>query len=87
MIETLAELVPLIGLLLNPITGVVTWIVARRKRRIEGIERLQKTIDLLIEKNCELTKEVLELRTQVATLMQDNKLLTIQVEQLSKKKI
>lgn len=68
MIETLSSIVPLISVLISPIVGVITWFAARRKRQLEGIDRLQKTIDMLVEKNCELTRQNIVLREEVMKL-------------------
>jgi len=62
-------------LLLVPITSVVTWAAARRKRRNDAIVEMQKTIDMLVQKNgtmyqelIETRKELAEARTEISTL-------------------
>lgn len=54
--------------LLTPITGVITWYVGRHKRTSDTLTEMQKTIDLLIDKNNELYQQVLFLRKENSVL-------------------
>ncbi len=49
---------------LVPITNIVTWFAARRKRRNDAITQMQATIDMLVLKNNELVEEVTKLRIE-----------------------
>lgn len=60
------ELVTIASIALTPITSVVTWVVARRARNNDMLVKMQKTIDLLVEKNKELYEEVVRLRDKLA---------------------
>ena len=85
MIEYLTSLMPLISVLSSPIVGVITWFTARRKRQLEGIERLQQTIDMLVEKNCELTKQNIRLQEDVVRLTKEVNILNIKNEEMARK--
>lgn len=53
-------------LLLVPITSVVTWAAARRKRRNDAIVEMQRTIDMLVQKNGTMYQELIETRKELA---------------------
>lgn len=71
---------------LVPITGVASWFVSRRVRENDTLNELQKTIDLLVDKNNELIKEITELRMENAELKAGQAELKAQVELLQKNK-
>ncbi len=77
---TIENLIDILPYLTTPLTGVITWFVARRKRQLEGIEHLQKTVDMLVAKNCELTKEVIVLREKNTRLCAELESLRISIE-------
>ena len=52
--------------LLAPVTGVVTWLAARRKRRNDALTELQNTIDMLVLQNKTLYKELIDTRRELA---------------------
>jgi len=81
-----------IELLLVPITGVVTWFSARGKRRNDGMQALQQTVNLLAEDNKRLYKELTENKTRIAqleakqaALEAENKELKLKIENNIKK--
>lgn len=60
------DYITIISIALTPISSIVTWIVARRARNNNMLVQMQKTIDLLVEKNKELYEEVVRLRDKLA---------------------
>lgn len=60
------DYIAIISIALTPISSIVTWIVARRARNNDMLVQMQKTIDLLVEKNKELYEEVVRLRDKLA---------------------
>lgn len=56
-------------LLLVPITSVVTWAAARRKRRNDAVNALQGTVDMLVQKNNTIYKELIDTRKELAEAM------------------
>lgn len=53
-------------LLLVPITNVVTWAAATRKRRNDAVNALQETVDMLVCKNNTIYKELIDTRKELA---------------------
>lgn len=64
------DIIPLIGYLIAPATGAVSWIASSRMRRNDAINRLQQTVDALVAKNADLTQMVINLRSENAALQQ-----------------
>ena len=62
------DYITLISLLLTPLSSIVAWIVARRARNNDMLQKMQSTIDMLVAKNQELYNEVVLLRAKVAEL-------------------
>lgn len=56
------------GYLLTPVTGVVSWVSAKRVRNNETLNKLQETIDMLVAKNSDLINQVTELRSENSQL-------------------
>ena len=54
------------------ITSVLGWLVGRRKRRNDFVADLQKSIDILSEKNTELIAKVIKLNDEVLALKREN---------------
>lgn len=52
--------------LLAPVTGVVTWLATRRKRRNDALGEMQNTIDMLVQQNKTLYKELIDTRRELA---------------------
>jgi hypothetical protein len=61
----------LISLLLVPVTGVVTWLFSKPKRKSEAVEGMQVTIDLLFSKNQELYGKIIELQERLTAAMDE----------------
>jgi len=53
-------------LLLIPVTNIVTWFAARRKRRNDALSEMQGTIDMLVQQNKTLYKELVDTRRELA---------------------
>lgn len=60
------DYITIISIALTPISSIVAWVVARRARNNDMLVQMQKTIDLLVEKNKELYEEVVRLRDKLA---------------------
>lgn len=60
------DYITIISIALTPISSIVAWIVARRARNNDMLQKMQLTIDLLVEKNKELYEEVIRLRDKLA---------------------
>ena len=56
------------GYILTPISGVVSWFAAKRVRNNETLNKLQETIDSLVDKNCKLISDMTELRAENSQL-------------------
>ena len=52
----------ILGYVLTPVTGVVTWMITRKKQRNDFLKELQSSIDVLAGENKVLYKELLDLR-------------------------
>ena len=81
-----------IELLLVPITSLVTWLATRNKRRNDGIQALQQTVNMLAEDNKRLYGELTEnkrriaqLEAKQAALEAENKELKMRIENNIKK--
>ena len=53
-------------LLLIPVTNIVTWFSARRKRRNDALSEMQGTVDMLVQQNKTLYKELVDTRRELA---------------------
>lgn len=62
-----------VSLLLVPISSVISWFVGRRQRNNDTIQKMQETIDMLVQKNSELYAKIVE----------QNKMLTQQSDQIA----
>lgn len=58
--------------LLPPVTGVIGWFSSRYTRKADTIQKMQESIDLLLEKNAELYQQVTKLREENAELRKSN---------------
>ena len=56
------EFITILGYVLVPITGVITWIATRKKRKIEEIDAAYDTWNKIVS----------SLRSQMDTLIEDN---------------
>lgn len=60
------DYITIISIALAPLSSIVAWVVARRARNNDMLQKMQQTIDLLVEKNRELYEEVVRLRDKLA---------------------
>ena len=60
--------ITIISIILVPVTGVVSWFASARMRNNDTLQKMQVTIDILLEKNAELVKEVVTLRSKIIEL-------------------
>lgn len=60
------DYITVISIALTPISSIVAWVVARRARNNDMLQKMQQTIDMLVEKNKELYEEVVSLRDKLA---------------------
>lgn len=60
------DYITIISIALTPISSIVAWVVARRARNNDMLQKMQQTIDMLVEKNRELYEEVVRLRDKLA---------------------
>lgn len=67
---------------LVPITGVVSWLAGARMRKNGAISAMQTTIDMLVQQNADLYKEMLELRQENSNLKNDANKRDIEIERL-----
>lgn len=63
------DITTIIGYLFSALTGIVGWIVGRKKQNNDFISDLQDSINLLAGKNSDLLQEVVKLRQQNAELL------------------
>jgi len=63
--------ITVLGYIITPITGVISYFAGARKRNNDAISEMQATINMLVEKNAELYKEVMTLRRENAELKQE----------------
>lgn len=73
------------------IAGIVGWFGGRYGRRTDSLQKMQETIDQLVQKNQELYNEVMllrqdnvELKTGQAQLRNENALLRKQLENIKR---
>lgn len=85
------NLVQYLGFLLTPITGVVSWFAARRKREkdlLDGmndsLQDMQATIDMLVEKNKQQLDEIIQLRSENASLRAELADIKTELEKIKK---
>jgi predicted nucleic acid-binding Zn-ribbon protein len=77
--------VTILGYVITPITGVVSYFAGRRKNNNDFLAEMQRSIDLLSIKNSELVEEVVKLRGEVVQLKSENLALRKEVEELNSK--
>lgn len=63
----------IISIGLAPVTGVVSWIAASKKRQNDSIAMFQQTIDALMVKNSDLYADILRLRARINELEIENR--------------
>lgn len=52
--------------ILPPVTGVITWVATRYSRKTQTLEMMQKSIDMLVEKNSALYSQITEQNKKLA---------------------
>ena len=52
--------------MLVPITSLITWLAASRKRRNDTLGEMQRTIDMLVVNNNEVYSELVSTRKELA---------------------
>lgn len=52
--------------MLVPITSLITWLAASRKRRNDTLREMQNTIDMLVVNNNEVYSELVSTRKELA---------------------
>ena len=70
------------SLILTPFCSAIAWLFGWRKRKNDSIAEMQGTIDVLVEKNAELYKEVIALREENAELRQSIAVMQAELSQL-----
>lgn len=58
--------------ILPPLSSVITWITAKYTRKSTTLQTMQNSIDMLVQKNSELYKQVTALRAENAELKASN---------------
>lgn len=83
------DILAIIGLILTPITGIVSWLAGTRSRRNSVYQELLATIKTLTEQNSDLQvkvvllqDEVIEVRKENAELKSGQTAMTRQMEEL-----
>lgn len=62
----------IIGLVLTPLTGIVSWLAGTRSRRNSVYQELLATIKTLTEQNSELQAKVVQLQDEVIEVRKEN---------------
>lgn len=62
----------IIGLILTPLTGIVSWLAGTRSRRNSVYQELLATIKTLTEQNSELQAKVVKLQDEVIEVRKEN---------------
>ena len=75
----------ILGYVLTPITAVVGWFAGRRARNNDMLNRMQETIDMLVDKNSKLIEEITELRAENAELKSGQEYLKRQLQSFERK--
>ncbi|MDR0829852.1 MAG: hypothetical protein LBN95_07055 [Prevotellaceae bacterium] len=57
--------------MLVPVTGIVTWVFSKPKRKAEAVNEMQTTIDLLFDKNQELYGKIIELQERLTSALDE----------------
>lgn len=58
----------IIGYLIAPITALAGWLAGRRLRNNDMLNRMQETVDMLIDKNSILIEQMTKLRSENSQL-------------------
>lgn len=66
------DILAIIGLILSPVTGIVSWLAGTRSRRNSVYQELLATIKTLTEQNFELQEKVVKLQDEVIEVRKEN---------------
>ena len=66
------DILAIIGLILTPLTGIVSWLAGTRSRRNSVYQELLATIKTLTEQNSELQAKVVQLQDEVIEVRKEN---------------
>lgn len=66
------DILAIIGLIITPITGIVSWLAGTRSRRNSVYQELLSTIKTLTEQNSELQAKVVQLQDEVIEVRKEN---------------
>lgn len=66
------DILAIIGLILTPLTGIVSWLAGTRSRRNSVYQELLSTIKTLTEQNSELQEKVVKLQDEVIEVRKEN---------------
>ncbi len=78
------DLVGVISVLATPLAGVLSYWAGKKKRNNDFLQDLQKSINMLSEKNSELITDLIEVKEQNVELKVALKTLTLENDKLSK---
>jgi len=67
------------------IGSVVTWFATRKTRRVDVLQKLQESIDLLTQKYTEVLNENIQLKADNAQLLANQEAMKEQIERMSEK--
>lgn len=81
------EWTTVIGCVFSAITAVAGWLVGRRKQQNDFLSDLQGSINLLAEENAKLLKELIAVRKENATLMNNQEQMKIEIEGVRKENV
>lgn len=72
----------IIGYGFSAITGLVGWLVGKRKQANDFLTDLQGSVNMLAEENAKLLKELIAVRRENATLMMNQEQMKTEIEAL-----
>lgn len=72
----------IISTALVPVTGVATWLASTRKRRNDSLKDLQCTVNMLVDENKRLYRELTETRRELAAACSQISILEANQKQL-----
>lgn len=73
----------IISIITSPVCAGIGWLAGRQKRENDFLNDLQASIDLLAQKNSELLKELIAVRSQNADLIANQETMKRQIETLT----
>lgn len=67
--------IELLNVLIAPATGVIGWIIGKRKRNNDFLHEMQKSINTLVIENTRLLDEIVTVKRQNAEVLIQNEIL------------